>query len=49
VDCRLVLTVRIRSSNLYRRVLPCGGSAAIALSATAWMIERSFDVKVLSL
>jgi hypothetical protein len=39
----------IRSSNLYRHVLLCGGSAAIALIATAWTIERGLDLKVLSL
>jgi hypothetical protein len=38
----------IRSSNLYRRLLLCGGSGAIALIATAWMIERALDLKVLS-
>jgi hypothetical protein len=44
-----VLGYGIRSTSLYQRVLFCGGSAAIALIATAWMIERGLDVKVLSL
>jgi hypothetical protein len=44
-----VLAYGIRSSALYRRALVSGGSAAIALIAVAWMIERGFDLKVFSL
>jgi hypothetical protein len=44
-----VLAYGIRSTRLYQRVLLCGGSAAIALIATAWAIERGLDLKVLSL
>jgi HupE / UreJ protein len=32
---------------LYRRVLFAGGSAAIALVAAVWMLERIFDLKIL--
>lgn len=37
-----------RSSWLYTRATLSGGSAAIALIATAWMIERGLDLKLLS-
>jgi hypothetical protein len=32
---------------IYRRLVFAGGSAAIVLVATAWMVERSFDLKLL--
>jgi hypothetical protein len=38
----------MRSTGLYRRALMYGGSTAIALVATGWVIERGFDLKLLS-
>jgi len=32
---------------VYRRLAFAGGSAAIALVAAAWMVERIFDLKLL--
>ena len=32
---------------VYRRLVFAGGSAAIALVAAAWMVERVFDLKLL--
>ena len=44
-----VLAYGIRSTDLYRKALLSGGSAAIGLIATAWMIERALDLKVSAL
>jgi HupE / UreJ protein len=37
----------MRHSWIYRRLLFAGGSAAIALVAAVWMLERVFDLKLL--
>ena len=37
----------LRRSMLYRRVIFFGGSIAIALLATGWLVERVFDMKFL--
>ena len=37
----------LRGTWLYRRLLFTGGSAAIALVAAIWLIERAFDLKLL--
>ena len=38
----------LRRTWLYRRMIFVGGSAAIALLAAVWLIERSLDLKLLS-
>jgi hypothetical protein len=42
------VTYAARSSWLYTRAVFSGGSVAIALIATGWMIERGLDLKLLS-
>jgi hypothetical protein len=42
----LPLAYALRRSWAYRRLIFVGGSAAIALIAAIWMIERMFDVKL---
>jgi hypothetical protein len=42
------LAYGIRDSALYRRAMMFGGSAAIAVVAIGWMVERGFDLKLLS-
>jgi tetrahydromethanopterin S-methyltransferase subunit B len=42
----LPLAYALRASLAYRRVVLVGGSAAIALVASLWMIERAFDLKL---
>jgi hypothetical protein len=42
------LAYAIRDSALYRRTIMSGGSAAIALVAMSWMVERGFDLKLLT-
>lgn len=37
----------LRGTWLYRRLLFTGGSAAIALVAAIWLVERAFDLKLL--
>jgi hypothetical protein len=44
----LPLAFALRSTWAYRRVVFAGGSAAIALVATGWLVERAFDVGVFS-
>jgi hypothetical protein len=41
----VALVWALRSTRLYRQMLLRGGSAMIVLVATAWLIERSLDVK----
>jgi hypothetical protein len=36
----------MRASWAYRRLVFVGGSAAIALVAALWLVERAFDVKL---
>lgn len=45
VSAFLPLAYATRRTWLYRRMVLAGGSAAIALVAAVWMIERMFDVK----
>ena len=42
----LPLAYAMRGSWAYRRVVFVGGSAVIALTATLWLVERAFDVKL---
>jgi hypothetical protein len=42
----LPLAYAMRGSWAYRRLVFVGGSAAIALVATLWMVERAFDLKL---
>jgi hypothetical protein len=37
----------LRRTRFYRRAVFAGGSAAIALLASVWLIERAFDLKLL--
>ena len=43
----LPLAFTMRGSALYRIGIMKGGSLAIALLATIWLVERAFDVKLL--
>ena len=45
VGAFLPLAFALRHSWFYRRLVFTGGSAAIALVATVWLIERAFDMK----
>jgi hypothetical protein len=45
VSAFLPLAYATRRTWLYRRMVLAGGSAAIALVAAVWMVERAFDVK----
>jgi hypothetical protein len=40
----LPLAFSLRRSGFYRRAVMAGGSAAIALIAAVWLVERAFDV-----
>ena len=42
----LPLAFLLRDTWAYRRVVAVGGSAAIALIAAGWLVERAFDVKL---
>jgi hypothetical protein len=42
----LPIAFGLRRTWVYRRLIFTGGSAAIALVATVWMIERMFDLKL---
>ena len=42
----LPLAFVLRATRVYRRLVFAGGSAAIALVATLWLVERAFDVKL---
>jgi hypothetical protein len=44
----LPLAYALRRTWLYRRMVFAGGSAAIALLATVWLLERALDLKLLS-
>ena len=45
----LPLAFLLRTTALYRRVIFAGGSVAIAALASVWLIERAFDVDVLTM
>ena len=47
VGAFLPLAYVLRGSGFYRRVVFAGGSAAIALVALVWLVERVFDLKLL--
>jgi hypothetical protein len=47
VSAFLPAAYALRGTWLYRRLLFIGGSAAIALVAAIWLIERAFDLKLL--
>ena len=47
VGAFLPLAYVLRGSLFYRRVVFTGGSAAIALVALVWLVERVFDLKLL--
>ena len=42
----LPLAFALRRSWIYRRLIFIGGSSAIVLIASVWMVERAFDVKL---
>jgi hypothetical protein len=42
----LPLAFALRATRVYRRLVFVGGSAAIALVAALWLVERAFDVKL---
>jgi hypothetical protein len=42
----LPIAYALRRGWLYRRVIFLGGSAAIALIAAIWMVERVFDLRL---
>ncbi len=44
----LPLAFLARKTTAYRRVVLVGGSIGIALLASAWLIERAFEIKILS-
>ncbi|EGF31347.1 hypothetical protein IMCC9480_36 [Oxalobacteraceae bacterium IMCC9480] len=43
----LPLAFYLRRTMLYRRIILLGGSGLIALLATAWLVERAFNMKFL--
>jgi hypothetical protein len=43
----LPVAYRLRATRLYQRVLVAYGSAAIALVATLWFVQRAFDLKLI--
>jgi hypothetical protein len=43
----LPIAYALRGTRFYRRLVFAGGSAAIALVASVWLVERAFDVKLL--
>ncbi len=45
----LPLAYALRRSTFYRRVVLWGGSLLIAAMATLWLVERAFDLKLLTL
>jgi HupE/UreJ protein len=47
VGAFLPLAYALRGSLVYRRLVFTGGSAAIALIALVWLVERVFDLKLL--
>jgi hypothetical protein len=42
----LPLAFALRRTWVYRRLIFTGGSAAIALVAAIWLVERAFDLKL---
>ena len=46
ISAFLPLAYALRGTAAYRRVIFIGGSAAIAVVATIWMVERAFDLKL---
>ena len=47
ISAFLPIAFALRTTALYQRVIVVFGSAAIALVATAWLVERAFDVKLM--
>ncbi|HYD62602.1 MAG TPA: HupE/UreJ family protein [Noviherbaspirillum sp.] len=47
VSAFLPLAFALRRTQFYRRVILLGGSLLIALVASAWFVERAFDLKLL--
>ena len=45
----LPIAFLLRRTTLYRRVIFVGGSVAIATLASVWLVERAFDVDVLTI
>jgi hypothetical protein len=45
----LPIAFLLRGTTLYRRVIFVGGSMAIATLASVWLVERAFDVDVLTI
>jgi hypothetical protein len=48
VSAFLPFAYALRSTWFYRRVVFAGGSAAIALLASVWLLERAFDLRLLA-
>ncbi len=48
VSAFLPFAYAVRGTWFYRRVVLAGGSAAIALLASIWLVERAFDLKLLA-
>jgi hypothetical protein len=44
----LPLAYRLRATRLYQRVLVLYGSAAIALIASLWFVQRAFDLRIIA-
>lgn len=49
VACFLPLAFLVRATSFYRRGIMTGGSLLIALVALVWMVERVFDLRLLTL
>lgn len=49
VSAFLPLAFALRRTWIYRRIILGGGSAAIALVAALWLVERMFDLRLLAL
>jgi hypothetical protein len=48
VACFLPVAFLLRSTMFYRRFVLTGGSLVIAGLALIWLVERAFDMKLLS-
>ncbi len=48
VSAFLPLAFALRRTWTYRRIILDGGSAAIALIAAVWLVERAFDLRLLA-
>jgi hypothetical protein len=44
----LPLAFSLRRTHFYRRLVHGGGSLLIALVAAVWLVERAFDLKIIS-